>query len=281
MKVLALLNIKGGVAKTTTVTTVSHLLAEKYNKKVLVVDLDPQANTTALFADEDYFQRFIEKANGNPQTEDKSICNVLVGEDVRESIMKTKYANLDIIKSDLRLAEIENMLKADVTVPQQFKLKRALDQVADEYDYCLLDCSPSINLININGLTVADEVYIPTRADGYSLDGVMLAQSLVETVAGYNTKIKVGGVFFTAWENHNCHKTAYQLLEKILGDQLLPFRINKNKHLTENTMRQKPLLELDKGQRTKATQAYVALTEYILAKDKEKFVEEYKNRENG
>lgn len=285
MKTIAFLNVKGGVGKTTSVTTVAHLLASEYGKKTLIIDTDPQANTTALFSEIDYYNRIQKKFDGELENLEYSISNLLIDKDIdiHKCISKTKYENLDIIKSDLQLTEIENRLKADVTSPQQFRLARHLKAIETEYDYCIIDCSPSVSIVNINGLAVADEVFIPTRTDGYSIEGVAYAQSLIETVSEYNLKLKIGGVFFVAWENFNCPKVAYQVLESLVGNLLLPIRINKNKLLAENTMQQTPLLELDRRKRTRATQSYIKLTEYILSKNRTKYIKtmESENRKES
>lgn len=281
MKTIAIMNIKGGVGKTTSVTTIGHILAKEFKKKVLLVDLDAQANTTALFSEVDYYERLANKFSGEIMELDKSISTLFLDKDVdvHECIRNTGYENLDIIESDLRLTEIENLLKADVTSPQQFKLKRHLEKVDAEYDYCIMDCSPSVGIININGLAMADEVYIPTRSDGYSLEGVAYAKSLIGTVADYNSKLSIGGVFFTAWEPYNCPKGAYKILETLVGDKLLPFNINKSVKLTENTMMQMPLLAADDGKnKSKATLAYIDLAGYIDAEDREKYLNDYKER---
>lgn len=276
MKTIAFLNIKGGVAKTTSVTTLAHILATVHGKRVLVVDLDAQANTTSAFCQEENFEERIKRLlEGDIYAMEKSISQLLIerNADIHEYIRHTAYLNLDILPSDLQLTVIEKQMEADVSSPQQFRLKMQLDKVQDEYDYCLMDCSPSVSLINVNGLAAADEVYIPIRPDGYSIEGLAFAKNLVDTVSTYNPKLKLAGCFFVAWENCNCPNYLYDILDKYLPDMLIPIRINKSILLSENTVIYEPLYEMDHGKNmSKATRAYLQLAGYIMAEDKKKYL---------
>lgn len=272
-KTIAFLNIKGGVAKTATVTTVAHMLATIYNKKVLIVDLDAQANTTSMYCpmDENIAERIRRILNNEIYAMENSIATLMSdpNKNIYDCIRHTEYSNLDIIPSDLQLTTTENVLKADTMMPQQFRLKAHLQQLKGEYDYILLDCSPSVGLININGLAAADEVYIPIRADANSIEGLAMAKNLVQTVSTYNPKLKLVGCFFIAWENNLACQFLYDLLEELIPEYLLPIKVGKSKFLSENTILQKPLYELDHGKnKSKATVAYLELTEYILNSEK-------------
>ena len=135
MKSIAFLNIKGGVGKTTSVTTIAHMLATQYKKRVLIVDLDPQGNSTAMFSKADLFEDFI-----NPELPylEYSVSNLLMDKkmDVHKCITHTKYENLDIIGADLRLTTVEKAVNSDTSTPQQIRLQRHLKVVEDEYDFC-------------------------------------------------------------------------------------------------------------------------------------------------
>lgn len=277
MKTIAFLNIKGGVAKTTSVTTLAHILATVHNKKVLVIDLDAQANTTSAFckADFNFEERIKRLLEGNIYSMENSISKLLIDRntDIHDCIRNTEYENLDVLPSDLQLTVIEKQMEADVSSPQQFRLKMQLDKIQDEYDYCLMDCSPSVSLINVNGLAAADEVYIPIRPDAYSLEGLAFAKNLVDTVSTYNPKLKLAGCFFTAWENYSCPKYLYDILDKYLPNILLPIKINKTIRLSENTVLYEPLYQLDHGKNmSKATKAYLQLAGYMLADNKDEYL---------
>lgn len=278
MKSIAFLNIKGGVGKTTSVTTISHMLATKYGKRVLIVDLDPQGNSTALFSQTDLFEEFCESEL--PYLE-YSVSDLLMDKkmDVHKCIMHTKYENLDLIGADLRLTTVEKTVNSDTSTPQQIRLQRHLKNVEDEYDYCIFDCSPNSGLVNVNGLTMSDEVYIPICADAYSIQGIKATEELIENVADFNIKLKIGGIFCTRWEAKKSNQTIFNLVEMKYPDLLIPIKINKSKLCEENTMFREPLLAVDGGKnKSKATLSYLDLTEYILAPNKKVFLEKLENR---
>lgn len=270
MKTIAFINNKGGVGKTASVTTIAHMAATLYNKKILIIDLDPQGNTSALYNDADIIEILAGLLKQIPiNTISKSVEDLLIDSqiDVHETIKKTAYDNLDIIPAYLTLSEAEQRLKSDILTPQQFRLKAHLEKVESEYDYCFLDCSPSINIININGLVAADEVYIPLKCDAWSAMGMCIARNLIQTVTTYNFKLKTGGIFFTQWEGKkNVSQAVYDLLMSFVHDDLLPLTISRSKLIEEMTLEQKPLLAYDtKKGHSKITKEYIALTEYILS----------------
>lgn len=201
---------------------------------------------------------------------EKSVEDLLLNrvEDIHECIQHTVYENLDIIPSYLTLSEAEELMKADVKTPQQFRLQRYLRGVQEEYDYCIIDSSPSVSIINVNGLVAADEMYVPLRCDGGSLLGVAIIMNLFEAVSEYNAKLKMGGMFFTQWNGRkNVSKSVYELLSEMFADYILPVSISTSKNLEESSLVQIPLLAYDKGKnKCKATQDYLALTELILGK---------------
>ena len=268
MKTIVFLNNKGGVGKTASVTTIAHMMAEKFGKKVLLIDLDPQMNTTTMFSEVDFVNLFYNIYKGTCEKTRKSVEDLLLNreENIHECIQHTKYENLDIIPSYLTLSEAEELMKADVKTPQQFRLQRHLQAIQNEYDYCIIDSSPSISIINVNGLVAADEVYVPLRCDGGSLLGVAIIMNLFEAVSEYNSRLKMGGMFFTQWNGRkNVSKTVYELLSDMFGDYILPIMISSSKNLEESSLVQTPLLAYDTGKnKCKATQDYLALTEFIL-----------------
>ena len=283
MKKIAVLNIKGGAAKTATVTSVAHMLATQYNKRVLIVDLDPQGNTTGRFSNINIYDRLQRKLDGKIEAIDNSISNLLMNPemDVHQCIRHTVCENLDIIPSDLQLGDVQDRIKADVTTPAQFRLKKHIRKIEDEYDYCIMDCSPSVSIANVNGLAVCDEVYIPTTIDGDSLEGVAYALELIRNVTEYNESLKIAGCFFTRWdERQKAPKVAYELLEEMIPGLILPFHMYKTTLIDEGSYTNTPLLEADRNKRlNKTTISYLHLSEYIMADDKEAFLKKY-NREN-
>lgn len=191
------------------------------------------------YSEIDWADIFLSILNGKEVDTEKSVEDILMHPemDIHEAIKHTQYEGLDVIPSHLTLSTVEESLKADITMPQQFKLKGQLEKVKDEYDYCLIDCSPSISILNINGLVAADEVYIPLRCDGNSCIGMAITMNLIRTVQTYNPALQLMGCFLTQYDGRkNVARTVYELLKKILTDDIiLPFRIGTTKYLEENT----------------------------------------------
>lgn len=282
MKTISIINNKGGVGKTASVTTIGHMMATLYGKKVLLIDLDPQGNTSSRYSETEFIEIFLAIMERRPVESELSIEDVLLYPelDIHEAIKKTEYENLDIIPSHLTLSEVEERLKAEITSPQQFKLKSQLKKVENEYDFCLIDCSPSISILNINGLAASDEVYIPLRSDGDSCIGLAITRNLVETVSMYNPALHISGAFLTQYNNRkNVAREVYELLKEILPRYdipMLPIQIGTTKYLEENTFEQKPLLEVDNGKnKCSVTLAYMKLTEYIIEPNKKQFLKMY------
>ena len=269
MVTITFLNNKGGVGKTASTATVAHMLSAVYNKKVLLIDIDPQGNCSSLFSDTDIIDVFVNLLKDNPNySTDKTIEDLLLDSDldIHKTIKKTDYENLDIIPALLTLSECEERLKADIRTPQQFRLKSHLDKIQNEYDFCIIDCSPSVNILNINALVASNQVYIPLKCDAWSETGMCIAKKLVKTVSTYNPKLKLAGCFFTSWEeNKNVSKTTYTLLTSLIPDIILPVKISKSKLIEELSYTKQPLLEYDSGnKKSKVTQDYLDLTKYIF-----------------
>lgn len=271
MKTIIFLNNKGGVGKTASVTTIAHMLAQEYEKKVLLIDLDPQMNTTCMFSEVDFVDLFLKIYKGTYGKASKSIEDLLLDKnmDIHECIYHTGYENLDIIPSYLTLSEAEERMKADVRSPQQFRLQKHLKAVEKEYDYCIIDSSPSVSIININGLVAADKVYIPLRCDGGSLLGVAITMNLFETVAEYNPGLEIGGMFFTQWNGRkNVSKAVYDLLQNLFGKYMLPVKVGVSKNVEEGSLVQEPLLAYDNGKnKSKVTYDYLKLTKAIMEEE--------------
>lgn len=271
MKTFAIFNVKGGVGKTSTATTIAHLLATEHNKKVLLVDLDPQSNTTTLFSNEKldilslmkkvFIQNDLSALKAFPLTVGDLLLDSEL--DVNTVIQKTDYNNLDILPAFLDLAEIEEQLKADIRTPQQFRLKAHLDKVKDKYDYCIFDLSPSINIININGLAMTDYVLTPLRCDLWGIAGYCIAKNLIKTVSSYNPKLKLGGCFFIQWQgNNSISKQMREFMLEVMADRYIDIPIRKCVKVEEMSHEHKALAAY--ANKATATEDYRKLTNYIL-----------------
>lgn len=273
MKTYAIFNVKGGVGKTTTATTMAHVLATEHNKKVLLVDLDPQSNTTSLFSNKEldiltllknvFLQNDLTALKAFSLTVGDLLTNSELN--VRDVIQKTAYENLDLLPAFLDLAEIEERMKADIRTPQQFRLKAHLNKVKDEYDYCILDLSPSINIININGLAMTDYVFTPLRCDLWGIAGYCIAKNLITTVSSYNANLKMGGCFFVQWSaQSNLSKQVSEFMKTVMTNQYINIPIRKNVKVEEMTYEHRALT--DYAKKSTAAEDYRKLTEYIMKK---------------
>lgn len=229
MKTIAFYNVKGGVAKTTSAVNVAYDLAAT-GKKVLIIDLDAQSNAS------DFFERC-----GNT---DYTVADLLTKPElnIKEAIVHTKYDGLDIIPAYLTLGRAEKLLMSDMTSPQQFRLRQHLRGIEDDYDYCIIDCSPSAeNLINVNGLACADAVFVPLKADKWAIAGLENTLQIINTISLYNDRLRFGGAFVVQAERRNIDRDVHTELKKALGDKLLSVTIRKSKYVPEASFTKRPL----------------------------------------
>ena len=180
-KVIAITNQKGGVGKTTTSVNLSAALA-KMNYKVLLIDMDPQANATqGIGIDRDYIEL--------------STYHVLTGEVGLEKVIQHSYIeNLDVAPGEIDLAGIDLEL-AHVKQGREVRLKQALDKVKDYYDYVFIDCPPALGLLNTNALTSCDTVLIPVQCEYYALEGLLLTMLDQRTNLGLEVSQEVRKYF--------------------------------------------------------------------------------------
>ena len=185
-RIIAVANQKGGVGKTTTAINLSACLAEN-NKKVLTIDTDPQGNTSSgLGVDKDELENTIYELMLNECT-------------IRECTVKTEFENLSLIPSnvDLAGAEIELLGIKD----KEYILKNAVDYIKDDYDYIIIDCPPSLNMLTINAMTTANTVLVPIQCEYYALEGL---SQLIHTInlvqERLNPNMQMEGVVFTMYD---------------------------------------------------------------------------------
>lgn len=185
-RIIAVANQKGGVGKTTTAINLSATLAEK-GKKVLVVDVDPQGNTTSGLG--------VEKNNL-----DNTIYQLIIGRStLNETLIVDLYDNLSIIPSNINLAGAEIELIG--IEEKEYILKNEIDKIKDQYDFIIIDCPPSLNVLTVNAMTTADTILVPIQCEYYALEG--LAQ-LIHTInlvkKRLNPTLEIEGVVFTMYD---------------------------------------------------------------------------------
>lgn len=255
MKVISFINNKGGVAKTISSIIVSQILSGYYKKKVLLIDLDPQGNTTNTFIKEpnnmkDIIQAIIRDENLEVDlNSENTVENLLLDTDVdpHTAVNHTEDENLDFIASFISLASSEEKLKNDFTTPQQNRLKIQLSKLYDEYDYCILDCSPSVGLININALVASDMALVPVNVSSWALAGLINVKEIIKTVQAYTPTLKYGGCFLTLYERQKAlHKDTRTILKKFLGDEYIDTPIRKSIHIENMSFNSELFFSVDK-----------------------------------
>ena len=249
-RVLAIVNQKGGVGKSTTAVNLGASLA-LMGRRVLIVDIDPQGNTTTGFG--------VDK-----RTVERDIYNVLLQDAaIAEVACPTEVENLVIVPATLNLAGAEIELVS--ALQRESRLKTALSTVLGDYDEVLIDCPPSLGLLTINALTAATEVIIPVQAEYYALEGLSQLVAIVRRIKeGLNPELLIRGVLITMFDGRT--KLAMEVLEELnayFPQQMFKTQIPRNIRLSEAPSYGKPVILFDL--KSRGAQAYMALAAEILA----------------
>lgn len=200
MKTIAVINMKGGCAKTTTTVNMAHILAKDYGKRVLVIDNDKQGN--------------LSKACGVWSYDSLSLADILTGEaGITEVIQTTQNPLLNAVPANMHLLTANLMVIKDEDREQATILKNQLEEVADTYDYCIIDCPPDINISVINALVAADEVIIPIKIDGYAFDGMDELEEQINNAKQLNPKLKLRGCLVTMFYNREVCRQGEEWLQ--------------------------------------------------------------------
>lgn len=252
-KVIAIANQKGGVGKTTTAINLAASLAV-LEKKVLIIDADPQANTTSGL-------------NFSPESDQKrTLYEVMIGKiDVHDALIQTEIVNLQLIPSHINLVGVEIEM---LDVPNRESiLKEKISPIRSNYDYIIIDCSPSLGLVTINALTAADSVMIPVQPEFFALEGLgKLLQTIRLVQRNINKSLTIEGFVVTMFDGRTkVHVQVVSELKEHFKDLVFNTIIQRNIRLSEAPSHGKPIVLYDV--KSNGTSNYLNLAKEVLEKN--------------
>lgn len=248
-KTIAIFNQKGGVGKTTTNVNLSACLAN-LGKKILVIDIDPQGNTTSGFG--------VDKGSIN-----LSIYDVLINDaDIKDAIIPTNIDNLNIVPSNTDLAGAEIELTENKN--RELTLRSAIEFIKDNYDFIFIDCPPSLGLLTINALVASDSVIIPIQCEYYALEGVSQLMNTIKLVkSSLNPSLEIEGVVLSMFDGRtNLSIQVVDEVKKYFKGKVYTSIIPRNVRLAEAPSHGLSIIEYDP--KSKGAEAYVELANEFL-----------------
>ena len=249
-RIITFANQKGGVGKSTSAINIAAEVGAK-RKKVLLVDNDPQGNASSGVG-------IFNKRN----IKNSTYSVIMNPSTVRDAIIHTEFDNLDIMPSNINLAGAEiELIDMDA---RHRRLKDALDQIRDEYDYIFIDCPPTLGLLTVNALVASDGIIIPMQCEYFALEGLaQLSVSIKKVKQLYNPSLELVGILITKYNGRlNLSLQVMSELKKYYGDKLFKTLITRNVRLSEAPSYGKPIRYFDKY--SKGSIAYADVTKEIL-----------------
>lgn len=248
-RIIAIANQKGGVGKTTTSVNLSACLAH-IGKKVLLIDTDPQGNATS-------------GAGINKGDVQNCIYDILIDDvSMKDAILPTKVPNLDCVPATISLAGAEIELVS--TISREVRMKHAIQEVKEEYDYVIIDCPPSLGLLTINALTASDAIIIPVQCEYYALEGLSQLLSTIRLVQKHlNDQLVIDGVLLTMFDARtNLGIQVIDEVKKYFQDKVYKTIIPRNVRLSEAPSHGEPIIIYDP--RSRGAEVYLELAKEVV-----------------
>ena len=254
-KIIAIANQKGGVGKTTTAVNLAASLAI-LDKRVLLIDADPQSNATSGLGKKEDDIRF-------------TLYDAMTGNaGIEEAILKTEIEKLDLIPSTIDLvgAEIELVNIHD----REYVIKNAIAPIVSSYDYLIIDCLPSLGILTVNSLVAADSVIIPVQSEFYSLEGLGKLKDTISSISNsFNPKLTIEGILITMYDRRlRLAQMVAESVRDIVKDKIFDTIINRNSKLNEAPMVGQPVILYDAS--AIGSTNYLNLAYEILAQNNDK-----------
>ncbi|MDQ0190943.1 ParA family protein [Alicyclobacillus cycloheptanicus] len=248
-RIIAVANQKGGVGKTTTAVNLGACLAD-LGRKVLLIDIDPQGNTTSGLG--------INKADVKHCIYDVIINDV----PVEDAILPTQVQNLFLLPATIQLAGAE--IELVPTISREVRLRRAVNPLRSRFDYILIDCPPSLGLLTVNALTASDSVLIPIQCEYYALEGLSQLLNTIRLVQKHlNTTLEVEGVLLTMLDARtNLGLQVIEDVKKFFRDKVYRTIIPRNVRLSEAPSHGRPVIHYDS--RSKGAETYMDLAKEVI-----------------
>ena len=259
MKIMSIINQKGGVGKTTTVINLASALSQQ-GKKILVIDLDPQGNATTGLG------------LSNTEQSDKTIYGILNGAtSISNGIKKTKFKNLDLITSNVDLSglEIETAGDSDRAFILKTKLTAYLNDSRALYDYILIDCPPSLSLLTVIALACSNSLLVPLQTEFFALEGLTQLMKTIDRVkVNINPDLKIQGILLTMYDRRNKLSSQVEAeARNYFKDKVYQTVIPRNVRLSEAPSHGVPVLIYDKN--CPGSRSYYSFTDEFISQENE------------